>query len=339
MVTLVAQIAPQRSTQYAALASALAPHELRLSPIGHQMGPIQPITLGGRDFLRFDLPTEPSAEEVEELGRLAMTGAFFIYYERLGRVAGPLLRPIETGFEPTFPELATTRRYRGKTNELFTHFMCNVARFSSGLRNRPWNTLRVFDPLAGGGTTLLTALMLGAEAAGVEANAHDVESTVAFIRQYMREQNLPCEVREERFKGIGRRWVLTLGQAQRRQCILAQGNTQDSARLIGGFHPHLIVADLPYGIQHKGELVELLSTALPVWASILPLGGAMVLAWESRRLGRAEMIELVQNSAPLTVLNDPPYDALAHRVDRVIKERDLIVARLSQMVEREHQAG
>jgi hypothetical protein len=40
------------------------------------------------------------------------------------------------------------------------------------------------------------------------------------------------------------------------------------------------------------------------------------------------MIHLVETVAPVTVLNEPPYAALAHRVDRVIKQRDVVVARL-----------
>ena len=54
----------------------------------------------------------------------------------------------------------------------------------------------------------------------------------------------------------------------------------------------------------------------------------MALAWESKRFARAEMIALVESVSSLTVLNDPPYDALAHRVDRVIKERDVLVAQV-----------
>ena len=50
----------------------------------------------------------------------------------------PLLRPIETGFTPALSrDLMMARRYRGKTNELFTHFLCNVARFSSAVAQRP----------------------------------------------------------------------------------------------------------------------------------------------------------------------------------------------------------
>lgn len=334
MPTLVAQIAPQRSTQYAALADALAPQELRLSPLGAELSGLQPAVLGGQAYLQFDLPSEPDEQQCLELGMLATLSAFHLFYERLGEVEGPLLRPLETGFSPALPpELVMARRYRGKTNEMFTHFMCNVARFSSGLSGRPWNTLRVLDPLSGGGTTLFTALVLGASVAGVEHSARDVETTAAYIRQFAREQGIACQERTERLKKVGRRWVYTVGKGTSEQeCILACGDTGDSAALISGFRPHLIVADLPYGIQHQGELVDLLTKALPVWADLLPLSGALTLAWESRRFPRAEMIELVGSVSPLTVLNEPPYDALAHRVDRVIKERDVLVARLAESI-------
>ena len=89
----------------------------------------------------------------------------------------------------------TTRRYRGKTNEIFTHFLCNVARFSSEYATQPWSALRVLDPLAGGGTTLFVALTLGADVAGIEQNRDDVKSTVAFLQQYTREARIPCSLK------------------------------------------------------------------------------------------------------------------------------------------------
>jgi len=328
MPTLVAQIAPQRSTQYASLAETLAPHELRLSPLGQQIPKVRPIQLGNQAYLQFDLPAEPGEEQARQLGTLALTSAFFVYYERLGQREGPLLRPIETHVQLALPRtLMMARRYRGKTNELFTRFLCNVARFSSALAHRPWNTLRVFDPLAGGGTTLFAALTSGASAAGVERNARDVESTAAFLGHFLREQRIAYNEKKERLKGIGRRWLFTIGKEEPQRCILASGDTGESPALISGFRPHLIVTDLPYGIQHRDEPVSLLTHALPIWASLLPPSGAMALAWESKRFPRSDMIALVESVSPLTVLNDPPYDALAHRVDRVIKQRDVLVAR------------
>ena len=87
MPTLLAQIAPQRSTQYAALAEALAPQELRLSPLGGQISEIRPLRLGGQDYLQFELPAEPNKAQAHELGMLATCSAFFVYYERVGDTA------------------------------------------------------------------------------------------------------------------------------------------------------------------------------------------------------------------------------------------------------------
>jgi hypothetical protein len=289
---------------------------------------MRPVTLGGQNYLRFDLPDEPGEAQIRELDLLATTSAFFLYYDRLGDVPGPLLRPIEPLATPALPpEILVARRYRGKTNEMFTQFMCNIARASSALANRPWNTLRLFDPLSGGGTTLLAGLVLGASVAGVEHNAKDVESTASFVQQFMRDKGIAHKVKRERLKGTGRRWLFNIGKEHPQLCMLAHGNTVDSAKLIAGFRPHLMVADLPYGVQHQGQLGELLGSALPVWSSLLPPSGALVMAWESTRFPRTDMIALVESVCAMTVRNDPPYSELAHRVDRVIKQRDVVVAR------------
>ena len=328
--TLLAQIAPQRSTQYAQLASALAPAELFLSPLGQSIIHMEEIELGGQAYLKLEMETPPDENGLRELGMLSLTSAHFEYFDHIGDQPGPLLRPLETGFEPFVPlEIAVTRRYRGKTNEMFTAFMCNLARYSSDFAYRPWDTLRLCDPLAGGGTTLLTGLALGADVVGVEQNAQDVQTTIAFVRDYAREEGIACKVKDERLsKVVGQRWWITLGKDPVRQFVFAKGETKLTDKLISGFkNPHLIVTDLPYGIQHHGQLVDLLTDALPVWESVLLEGGALVFAWDSTRFSRHDMIEVVKSVSGLKVLNNAPYDQLAHRVDRVIKERDVIVAR------------
>jgi hypothetical protein len=328
MTTLLAQIAPQRSTQYAELARVLAPCELQLAPLELQLDENPHVELGDQGYVQFELPQAPDPEQARELGMLSTTSAFFIRHEGLGNIPGPLLQPLETGFRPALPrELMMARRYRGKTNELFTHYLCNIARYSSALAHRPWESLRVFDPLAGGGTTLFAALMLGASVAGVERNQKDVQTTTAFVRQFTREQRIPCKETKARLKGVGQRWTFTLGKERQQSCTIAQGDTADAHTLISGFRPHLIVGDLPYGIQHHGQLAALLENGLPAWEALLPTGGALVLAWESRRVPRMDMIDLIQSISHLVVLDEPPYDRMAHRVDRVIKRRDLIVAR------------
>ncbi len=328
--TLAAQIAPQRSTQYAQLAADLAPHELYLSALRPHLQALESVTLGGQPYLKLTLDQAPDDALRAVLGSFAMTRAFFTYYDRLGEHDGPLLAPIDPVFTPPLPmDLALTRRYRGKTNELFTHFLCNVARHSSAFAQRPWHTLRLLDPLAGGGTTLFTALSLGADVVGVEQDAQNVSTSVAYLRDYMRGAGIGCQIKEEHLKKRGQRWWCTLKMPDRpRLFVYARGDTAQTDQLIVGFKkPHLIVTDLPYGIQHQGALRDLLMAALPVWAQVLSEGGALAFAWDATRFARADMIALVESACALRVLNDPPYDQLAHRVDRVIKTRDVIVAR------------
>ncbi len=332
MSTLLAQLAPQRSTQYAELAGHLAPYELALSPAGPKFRAITPLELAGQPYLKLELAEPLAPAELADLGGLATLGGIFDCVQRFGDAEGPWLRPRETGFTFALPyDLVVTRRYRGKTNELFTHFLCNVARFSSAFAGRPWRELRVCDPLAGGGTTVFMALALGAHAAGVEHSEQDVTTSAAFLRDYLRQEGIGCELREERFKGLGRRWSFQIGKRRAglpepQQCILALGDTAQAAALLPGFRPHLLVADLPYGVQHEGQLTRLLSSALPAWASMLLPGGVLALAWDATRFGREQMVGQVAAVPGLVVLTHPPYDALAHRVDRVIRRRDVVLA-------------
>jgi len=270
----------------------------------------------------------PTPSDLQEWGMLSMASGFFDLLESLPGENGPFLRPISTGFQPSFPrDLMMTRRYKGKTNEMLTHFLCNIARYSSGFLRKPWRELRVFDPLSGGGTTLFAGMMLGSDVAGVEKRNQDVQTTVAFLRQYLSGQRIKHSVKEERLKSYGARWRFTIGKEKDHLCVLASGETHQSAKLIEGFKkPHLIVTDLPYGIQHYRDLVPLLKAGLPVWASMMVPDGVLAMAWESSRFPRKEMIALVESETDLNVLNHPPYDSFAHRVDRVIKERDILVA-------------
>ena len=332
MRDILAQISPQRSTQYSNIASTLAPVELRLSPLGQSMSFIETLNLGQQEYLKFAISDDAMNDQaLYELGNLSMTNSYFYYYEFLESKTGPFLKPIDISDHHPFPhDFLMTRRYKGKTNEMFTHFLCNIARYSSSFSNYNWQDLRIFDPLAGGGTTLFTALYLGADTAGVEKNSKDVHSTVTFLKQYIKEQKIPCIFKEEKFKKPIKKYWFTIG-ANRQKCLLVNGDTVDSPHLISGFKkPHCIVADLPYGIQHGGHITELIANALPEWLSILIPGGTIVMSWDSSRFSRKHMINLMGGIFPINILDGDIYEKMAHRVDRVIKERDVIVARKEQ---------
>ncbi|HZX85152.1 MAG TPA: hypothetical protein VFF19_16390 [Reyranella sp.] len=327
---IVAQLAPQRSTQYSNLARDLAEAEVLASPIGSGLQDLSLRNIAGQDYLQFSLPGPITSETARLLASMAMLGGVFETFDSIGDVSGPLLRPVPA-VRPAFvsPDMAATRRYKGKTNETFTHFLCSMAKYASDFAREEWSALDVVDPLCGGGTTLFTALSLGADVAGLDADRTDIESTATFITQYCRENRIALATKEERLRKLGaRRWLFQIGRDDVRRCMLALGDAGQTRELLAGFgRPHLIVTDLPYGIQHSGPLHGLLADCLPGWADLLLSGGAIAFSWDSTRFGRQEMMALVGKVADLEVVDRPPYDRLAHRVDRVIKRRDVLVAR------------
>lgn len=332
-MNIALKITPQRSTQYANMADVLAVPELQASPLGPTIQHISPVTFAGQAYLlaTFDASLSPTTI-MPILSRLGATSEVYEYFERIGDVQGPLLRPIEPQFTPFVPlEMAEIRRYKGKTNELFTRVLLNLALFAGDYAKQFTGRLRILDPLAGGGTTLFQALAMGYDAFGIEQERQDIETTAVFIRQYLHSEHIPFKELDERGRRAGRRYQFEIGhKKETRLLVLAHGDSQQAhlhmQEVPGGPHMHAVVGDLPYGIQHFGEIAGLLQKALPVWEQLLIPGGTLALAWNATRIERANMIELVEQHTQLKVRNEPPYTQLTHTVDRVIKRRDIVVA-------------
>ena len=318
MRKLALKITPQRSTQYANMTEKLAEPELLASPLGAAITQIEPVTFAGQAYLFVSLDNESASSqclELEEiLPRLGATSEAYEFFERIGDVKGPFLRPLETTFDPFLPlEMAEIRRYKGKTNEVFTRVLLNIAIFAGAFTNQFTGRLRILDPLAGGGTTLFLALSDGYDAFGIEQQKQDVDTTVVFLRQYLNSIHMPYKELDERGRRTGRRYQFEIGRkGATRRLVLA--------------HMHAIVGDLPYGIQHFAEIAGMLSKALPVWERILLPGGTIALAWNATRIERTTMIDLVEQQTQLRIRNDPPYTQFVHTVDRVIKKRDILLA-------------
>jgi hypothetical protein len=334
---LALKITPQRSTQYANMAQVLATPELLASPLGEAIGGIELARLAGQEYLLVDLKSERAeAELLAELAallpRLGAISEGYEYFASLAGIAGPLLRPIEPRFTPFVPlEMAEVRRYKGKTNELFTRVLLNLAIFAGAYREQFTERLRVLDPLAGGGTTLFLALAAGYDAFGIEQNRQDVETTEVFIRQYFRSEQVVYKELDERGRKAGRRYQFAVGpKNEPHYLVLVHGETAQASQHMqevpGGPRVHALVGDLPYGIQHFGEIENLLLQALPAWERLLLPGGTLALAWNATRIERADLQRLVEARTKLRVLTDSPYTQLEHTVDRVIKKRDVLIA-------------
>ncbi len=330
---LVLKITPQRSTQYARMTAALALPELLASPLRTVISAVEPIKLAGHDYLLTTIEDAAldTAYLCAILARLGAISEAYEFFEQIADVPGPLLRPLEPLFIPFVPlEMAEARRYRGKTNEVFTQVLLNIAIFAGKYSEPPGERLRILDPLAGGGTTLFLALAAGYDAFGIELERQDVETTAVFVRQYLEGERIPFKEVDERGRRAGRRYQFEIGRkGDTRHLVLANGDSREAQmhmrEVAGGPHVHAVVGDLPYGIQHVGEVAELLGRVLPVWEQMLFSGGTLALAWNATRIERPAMLDLFARHTHLQVLDGPPYTQLAHAVDRVIKKRDIIV--------------
>jgi SAM-dependent methyltransferase len=327
---LAIAIAPQHSRQYAEMAGRLAAPELRASPAGAHVLAIEAAELGGRSYLLASIAEGIAAAELmPALSRLAATAGVFECHEGLPGLEGPLLRPLAPVFDPLLPlEMAEARRYKGKTSELFARVLLNLALFAGSFRERSGERLRVLDPLAGGGTTLFLALAAGHDAFGVELDRRNVETTAVFVRSFCASERIACSELNERRR---RRYRFELGpRGNRRLLVLAEGDTRNADVLLaeapGGARFHAVSADLPYGIQHAGAAQALVAEAAAAWERTLLPGGALALAWDATRLGRDSLAATLRDHSPLRVRDDGPYGELGHRVDRVIKRRDVLVA-------------
>lgn len=324
---LALQVAPQPSTQYAEMAFRLAGPELRASPLRAHLESVEQARLGGADYVLATLAGDAHADEFMPV--LAQLGATSCAFEYLDATNGPLLRPLDPRVTRRLPrEMAEIRRYKGKTSELFTRVLLNLSLFAGRFLADPQTRLRVLDPLAGGGTTLFAALAAGHDAFGVEQEKRHVQTTAAFVGEYCREARIPHTTVHDRAK---RRYRFELGpRDDQRLLVLAQGDTRAADSLLadvpGGAHFHAIATDLPYGIQHDGAAVTLVREALLAWERVLLPGGAIALAWDATRLPRNKLTEVVSAGSGLAIRDDGPYAELEHRVDRVIKRRDVLVA-------------
>lgn len=334
---LALKITPQRSTQYANMAEVLAMPELLASPLGAIISHLEPTRLAGQDYVLAEIvPVQDEAailaQWAEILPRLGTLSEGYQYFAELAEIAGPLLRPIEPHFAPFVPlEMAEVRRYKGKTNEIFTRVLLNMAIFAGAYREQFATRLRILDPLAGGGTTLFHALAAGYDAIGIEQNRQDVMTTEVFVRQYFHSEHIAHKELDERGRKAGRRYQFEVGRkGATRHLVLVHGETAQAPQHLqevpGGPRVHAIVGDLPYGIQHFSEVADLLNAALPAWERLLLPGGTLALAWNATRIERAELTRLIERRTALRLRNEPPYTQLEHVVDRVIKKRDIVIA-------------
>lgn len=252
-----------------------------------------------------------------------------------------LLKPIKKLTTPRFDDDFTSiLKYPGKTNEVFTQLLTNVALAAcqTNTKDMPY----VLDPVCGRGTTLLTLLSRGISCAGVDIDKRSIHAFDVFLKRYLREHRwkhtithsgttLPNNEKADYY-------LYQMGENksvfQSKNALnlkLIRGNTRFTNRYFKKQSFDMIVGDLPYGIFHgnttpKGVMrnpKSLLAAALPAWVSVLKPNGVVALSWNTHLLSREDAEWLFEDNG-LTLFCEYPYTNFEHVVDQSIT-RDIIV--------------
>lgn len=353
MLTYAILLNPGHNRVYFNTSRALAVCELTLTArrITASLSDIREETWGGIPYLAFNTEKPLTADDMTQLARLSFTYALFQVNENVTGASAPAsvsLTPLhKDGMFYMSDGLSAMLKYTGKTNELFTRLMLNLAAVY-GLFDG-CEMPRVLDPVCGKGTTLFECLSMGWHASGVEIDEKLPHEAFVFLKKYLESARWKHESHTERVSGTAdavrftaTRYAVELAedkQAQKEGRVLRAEIVAGDTRYVNTYFKknsfHAIIGDLPYGVQHASRETKkprngftrnalgLLSEALPEWVKVLKPGGVVVLAWNLFLIPRADM-EALFITHGLILPTEEPLRQLAHRVDQAI-ERDVMV--------------
>ncbi len=299
--------------------------------------------IGGLPYFVFRSEGELSAADIRILSGLSFVYALFSIRREGERI---LLCPMErTDARFVDESIGTILKYTGKTNELFTRMMINVAYLSQ--KTGEEKNLCLLDPVAGKGTTLYEGLIRGFHVYGVEIGDKVTAEAYHYLKRFLETarykftlQTLKISGENKSFSAVRHTFQIAktkeaMKNKDLRTAEFVAGNSMYSNMYFKKSYFHMLVGDLPYGVQHGNVTTEkqssltrnpseLLEACLPAWKQVLKPGGVVALAWNSNVLSREKMTELLEKHG-LTVLKEGCYLQFEHRVDQSIR-RDLIVA-------------
>lgn len=316
---------------------------IALSKTSLEYSDIKEEIISGINYITFISDKKIDGDALLILSRLSFSYAIFEVSEALGQacfipVEMPDYRYIDSG-------ISTILKYTGKTNELFTRMMINIAHFSSDFKVN--EKIKLLDPIAGKGTTLFEGIICGYDVYGIEIGEKPVFESVAYFKKYLETEKYKHEQTKDRISGENKsftspRYTFTFARTKEeyksdpKTFEMISGNSLNIRRFYKKNSFNLIVGDLPYGVQHgnvtnekQSSLTrnpeELLNACLPLWSEVLIPGGTIVLAWNTLILPREKMKSIIEKHN-LSILENPIYENFAHRVDNSIK-RDIIAAK------------
>ena len=323
---------PHQNVRYRQSMKQLAEQELlmTLAALGHE-SEIRLEEMGGGTFLTFECEglTE---RDWRMLSTLASVYIMFSQ-ERGGLVPMDSLHPEYIG-----EDLPALLKYKGKTNEMFTDTMITMALAASDFMPQHDSPLTVCDPMAGRGTTLMLAARRGYHGVGIEIGKADVKEAADYMTRYLEFHRIKHKKSEAaltvRGKAGGRETKFIFSDTAEhfkagdtRSLRMICGDTRDALALLKAKSVHLMVTDIPYGVQKgtagkQDSIGGTLGAALPGWHDALKSGGVLAMSFNTY-VTRREDLERLCRLAGFEIVQT---GNLAHWVEQAIN-RDVILAR------------
>ena len=323
---------PHQNIRYRQSLETIAKAELSmtLAALGHA-GEVELSRMGGVAFLVFEAENL-TARDIRMLSQLSS-----VYVMFTGE--GALLTPMESTHPQYIGEdLPALLKYKGKTNEMFTDAMITMALAHSSFMAAHDIQLTVCDPMAGRGTTLMLALRRGYHGVGIEIGKADVKECCDYMTRYLEFHRIKHKKSEAsltvRGGAGGKETKFTLSdsaehfkEGDTRTLRMILGDTRDTQALLKKESVHLMVTDVPYGVQKgtagkQDSIGGTLSAAMGGWFSVLRRGGVLAMSFNTYVTRRADLERMCERAGFEIVTTEP----LEHWVEQAVN-RDVILAR------------
>lgn len=289
--------------------------------------------IGSASFFTFESrPLSP-----EELTWLRGHSGIVFMAEKKGEMLLPLpVSPAGTLSE----ELPEVLKYKGKTSPSFSRMMLNTALSLTPFARQPGPAV-VLDPVCGKGTGLFCALCSGADAVGIDVSRKDLREASDYFRRFLKLHRIshsfvrhsetvgsrPVPSETVRFSPVKKQ----NGTDSCRFLTLYEGDTALAGSLMKKKPAHVLIADLPYGVQHapqSGKKPEsfdrLLARAVPAWKEALYPGGAMAVSYNTLTV-KPDTVRSIVSDAGFHICDSDVFSGLVHPVEQAVV-RDLVFA-------------
>jgi DNA modification methylase len=297
--------------------------------------------IAGIKYISFSSDERLCDQDIELISNLSFCFAIYQIKSHNGSIS--LLPILRIANEYIDNKISNLLKYKGKTNELFTRMMINIAKNCS--KTVVDKNIKLLDPVAGKGTTLYEAAVYGYDAYGIEIEPNSVHELLIFYKKFLETERIKHNLNRRRVFSVNNKDIVftnefnyykkDISEKQDTKILsITEGNAENADNYFKKKTFDIIVGDLPYGISHGNKSAkseaksktrnpfDFLKSSLISWKNVLKSDGCIVLAWNSNIISKFKINKLFEENGFNLVFQELNFE---HMVDKSIK-RDIVIA-------------